>query len=138
MAKAREESWKQAQQLRQEGYSFGQIAKELGVSSSTVKSWCYRTSKEPLCIAPAVSQDKCPQCGGNLPDSKFKARRFCSDACRAKYWQAHSEQINRRTAVKGICPVCHKSFQDYAHRHRKYCSHACYIAARYHGGVLNE
>ena len=138
MTKEKEKNCKRAQQLRQEGCSFGQIAKELGVSISTVKSWCYRTSKEPLSRAPAGSQKKCPQCGGDLPPSRFKARRFCSDACRAQYWHTHSEQINRRTAVKSLCPVCHKSFQDYAQRHRKYCCHACYIAARYHGGGLDE
>ena len=138
MTKEKEKNRRRAQQFRREGWSFGQIAKELGVSTSTVKSWCYRTAKKQIPISPTVSKEKCPQCGGDLPPSKSRARRFCSDACRVQYWHTHSEQINRHTAVKGICPVCHKSFQDYAHRHRKYCSHACYIVARYHGGVLNE
>lgn len=138
MIKAKDENRRRAQLLRQEGYSFGQIAKKLGVSSSTVKSWCYRTAEETAPKAPSASQSKCPQCGAPLLPSKFRARRFCSDACRARYWSTHSEQINRRSAVESVCPVCRNTFHDYAQRHRKYCSHACYIAARYHGGVLDE
>ena len=69
MTKEKEKNRRRAQQFRREGWRFGQIAKELGVSTSTVKSWCYRAVKEPLAIAPAVSQKKCPQCGGDLPPS---------------------------------------------------------------------
>lgn len=138
MIKAKQEIRKKAHQLRQAGYSFGQIAQELNIPRSTVKSWCYRTAEDIPKDDYILPENRCPQCGGNLPPSKFRARRFCSDACRARYWSTHSEQIDRRSAVKAVCPVCHKTFQDYAQRHRKYCSHACYIAARYHGGTLDE
>ena len=133
----KDEQRRQAQQLRQEGYSFGHIARTLGVASSTVKSWCYRTAEPPSQKEQTAPRNVCPQCGGALPPARYRVRRFCSDACRAGYWRAHSDEINRRSTVEGVCPVCRKPFRDYARRHRKYCSHACYIAARYHGGALD-
>ncbi len=124
--------------LRQAGRSFAQIADEVHLSKSTVKSFCYRHHDAAPKAEPAPSSPVCPQCGQPLPSAPFRPRRFCTDACRAKYWMEHSDQINRRSAVKTTCPVCHRSFVDYAQRHRKYCSHACYIAARYHGGEIDD
>lgn len=71
----KDEQRRQAQQLRQEGYSFGQIARTLGVASSTVKSWCYRTAEPPsqkeqtaprTCARSAVGLCRLPgtECGG--------------------------------------------------------------------------
>ena len=138
MKKDKDANQKKAQYLRQAGYSFGQIAKELNIPKSTAKSWCYRTSENTQEDQPMQPENLCPQCGKALPPSKYRPRRFCSDACRSAYWTAHGEQINRQTAVNAVCPVCHKTFQDYPKHHRKYCSHDCYIADRYYGGQRND
>lgn len=138
MKKDKEDCRKQAQALRQAGYSFGQIAKKLNIPISTVKSWCYRATEDTLVHEQMPSAKCCPQCGKKLPPSKYRPRRFCSDACRTAYWAAHAEQINRRSAVSVVCPVCHKTFQDYTKHRRWYCCHACYIADRYYGGQRND
>ena len=138
MNKEREKRRRQAFYLRQAGYSFGQIAKELNIPRSTVKSWFYRTPENVMEHEYMPSVKRCPQCGKELPPSKYRPRRFCSDECRVTYWTTHGEQINRQSAVSTVCPVCHKTFQDYANHHRKYCCHECYIADRYYGGVLSN
>ncbi len=138
MNKDKEGYRKQALCLRQAGYSFSQIAKELNIPRSTVKSWCYRNAENVLEHEHIPPVKRCPQCGKELPPSKYRPRRFCSDECRVTYWTTHGEQINRQSAVSTVCPVCHKTFQDYAKHHRKYCCHACYIADRYYGGQHND
>lgn len=40
MVAAKDEEKRQARELRRQGYSFGEIAKELGVSRSSVHNWC--------------------------------------------------------------------------------------------------
>ena len=138
MKKDKEDCRKQAQALRQAGYSFGQIAKELNMPRSTVKSWCYRDTADAPEYEHTPPAKRCPQCGKEMPPSRYRPRRFCSDVCRAAYWASHGEQINRRSAVSVVCQVCHKTFQDYTKHRRKYCCHACYIAARYYGGQRND
>ena len=113
--------------MKKKGAKYTEIAAKLGLPLTTVKSYCYRHSEE-------ISLPRCPQCGKEIQQAKFKPRRFCSDACRAQYWREHAGDIVRSSAVSMQCPVCRSIFADYPYRHRKYCSHACYITARYHGG----
>ena len=122
-------------QYRQSGMKYSEIARTIGLPETTVKSYCYRnpvTSPQPVPTGPV-----CPQCGKPITSGKFRPRRFCSDACRNKYWLTHHEATASRAGKKVICQHCGKSFTDYANRHRKYCSHPCYIAARY-GGDQHE
>ena len=130
----KDEQRRQAQQLRQEGYSFGQIARTLGVASSTVKSWCYRTAEPPSQKEQTAPRNVCPQCGGALPPARYRVRRFCSDACRAAWWNAHREHPNGKGQASFICQHCKKPFVGYSAQNPKYCCHACYIAARYGKG----
>ena len=104
-------------QYRQSGMKYSEIARTIGLPETTVKSYCYR--------------------GKPIVSGKFRPRRFCSDACRNKYWLTHHEAAASRAGKKVICQHCGKPFTDYANRHRKYCSHPCYIAARY-GGDQHE
>ena len=122
-------------QYRQAGMKYSEIARALDLPETTVKSYCYRNPVSAQ--APKISGPVCPQCGKPFTSGKFRPRRFCSDACRNKYWLTHHDAAACHTAVKAICQHCGKPFTDYANRHRKYCSHPCYIAARY-GGDQHE
>ena len=122
-------------QYRQSGMKYSEIARTIGLPETTVKSYCYRN---PISVpAPKSNEPICPQCGKPIVSGKYRPRRFCSDACRNKYWLAHHDAAACPTAVKATCQHCRKPFTDYANRHRKYCSHPCYIAARY-GGDQHE
>ena len=115
--------------------AYSEIARTIGLPETTVKSYCYRnpvTNPQPI-----PTGTVCPQCGKPIVSGKFRPRRFCSDACRNKYWLTHHEAAASRAGKKVICQHCGKPFTDYANRHRKYCSHPCYIAARY-GGDQHE
>ena len=126
-------------QYRQSGMKYAEIARMIGLPETTVKSYCYRN---PIINpSPVPAGPLCPQCGKPIASGKFRPRRFCSDACRNKYWLTHHEATASRAGKKVICQHCGagkkvicqhcgKPFTDYANRHRKYCSHPCYIAAR--------
>lgn len=119
--------------LRSLGYGHIKIAQQLGLSENSVKSFCRR---HPLQTAEPRRQAKgtCPQCGAKV-DSR---RRFCSDACRTAWWNAHREHPNGKGQAGFICQYCTKSFAGYPAQNPKYCCHACYIAARYGKGRGNR
>ena len=107
--------------LRRAGYGYVKIAQELRISVNTVKSFCQRN---PVDIAKA--DNICKECGVNLVQNDgCKAKKFCSDACRIKWWNHHSNEMS----VNAVCPHCGKSF--HGRKGRKFCSHACYIAERF-------
>ena len=118
---------------RQSGKSCAEIARVLGLSANTVKSFCQRNRMAPSTQAElsALSETVCLCCGEKieiLPHRKTK--RFCSDACR--YAWAYSHRIlGPQNAIQKQCAACKKSFFSYPSSHRKYCSHGCYIADRY-------
>lgn len=117
------------QELRSKGYGYGKIAEELGISKSTISSFC-------------KSQDKdvtyCGMCGVKLKQSKgHRQKKFCSEKCRRNYWRIHKDEILRNPNIKTECECCHKEFMTYKSKPRKYCSTNCYLQTRY-GGHGNE
>ena len=127
----------QIMELREKGFVFADIAKELGISVNSVKSFYRRHT----CTAPAEtphSENLCKQCGAELVNTPgHRQKIFCSPVCRQKYWLEHGEQMQHNSLVTINCPVCGRAFSDYKGHHRKYCSHACYISHRY-GGAAYE
>ena len=129
--------------LRQQGYGYDRIAQALGLSKNTIKSWCRRnhlSSSEMTASdeAPALPMVFCPVCGKEVHQTPGKReKKFCSDACRLKWWNSHPEKITRRAVYSFICSCCGRQFTAYGNRGRKYCSHACYIKARF-GGEHHE
>ena len=118
--------------LRLNGYGYKKIAKELGLSVNTVKSYLARVKVEEPTVE---AKDICPNCGNKLiyiPGHKKK--RFCSDKCRMSWWNSHLDQVQRKANYDFVCPVCKKPFTVYGNANRKYCSHECYIEDRFGGG----
>ena len=116
--------------MRRDGAGYGRIAARLQISINTVKSFCRRHSlaakSQPQFASSAESRLS------RIRDGKRK--RFCCDACRNKWWNAHLELVKRKAVYTFTCPACGKAFTVYGNSHRKFCSHACYIAYRF-GGV---
>lgn len=123
-------------ELRAAGLGYKKIATETGISENTVKSYLKRMTaaddqKEPDQPAAVFS---CPLCGKEIRQIPGrKAKRFCSDSCRYRWWNSHPNQIQRESLREFTCPVCGKTFSAYGSRNRKYCSHDCYIRDRFGG-----
>lgn len=120
---------KEIQRLRLEGNGYVRIAQRLGLSENAVKSFCRR---HPLQSTARQSRTKrtCPQCGTPISER----RRFCSDACRTAWWNAHREHRAAKVQASFTCQHCGKVFSGHPKQQPKYCCHACYIAARYGKG----
>ena len=98
--------------------------------TNTVKSFCRRN--DIIFDLPAsVSEEMgrfCLQCG--IPINKQphrKSKRFCSDACRLRWWHAHRNLAKNATEYK--CQNCGKVFRSV--RLQKYCNRTCYFEARF-------
>ena len=112
--------------LRLAGHSYQSIADETGIKLSTVKMYLLR-QKEPS------DSLRCELCGKKLrQDITRKARRFCSDKCRIKWWTRHSDELTSSSRYGFCCPVCGLSASS--RKPRKYCSRACYFLFRKGGG----
>jgi len=116
--------------MRIDGCSYVNIAKIIGVSENTVKSYC-RRQKMTGCKEETAC---CAECGKPIDKSKRGNRRFCSDACRTKWWNEHPKV---EMLYKANCACCGQEILMRRQSERKYCSHRCYITARYKVGGGN-
>lgn len=118
--------------LRKDGYGYKKISQMTGICESTIKSYCRRNR-----LSGEQAQERhCLCCGKTViqyPGRKEK--KFCSDACRNKWWNSHLHLVKRKAMYDYVCPVCGKAFTAYGNRNRKYCSHACYIEDRFGGAA---
>ena len=122
--------------LRTAGQGYKSIAATLGISASTIKSFCRRgnvakhdVSKESEI---AGNKDKCKQCGCPLPQhGGLKHRSFCSTDCRVRWWSKNRSQLNGKSSVLKHCACCGSVFRSQVSANRKFCSHACFIITRY-------
>ena len=115
--------------LRRDGKGYGTIAKEMGLSINTVKSFCKR---QKTITVETETKSECLNCGKELMQIPGrKARKFCCDECRMLWWNSHLELVQRKAVYEYICPTCGKKFSVYGDAKRKYCSHACYIKDRF-------
>ena len=120
--------------LRQQHYSFSAIAETTGLPLGTIKSFLSRVGEKkesPVqASAPRVTLNHtcCRQCGAPLDQTqRGKTRTFCSDRCRAAYWNEHRDLSRRASAHQQTCEECGRTFYTYQGR---YCSRACYGQAR--------
>ena len=133
-----EQQKRQILSLRAQGLSFSQISCALHMPIGTVKSFIFRScrgDKEER--GSSVLQPACQQCGRPLLSSNSHSiKRFCSDQCRARWWNRHRDLSRRPSAHTQKCPCCGAQFYTYAGR---YCSRACYGKARsIKAGVSHE
>ena len=80
----------------------------------------------------------CITCGAPLTlNTNGRPRKFCSDACRRKFWKTHPKPELWDCIREMTCPICGRVFyaQNENTRHRKYCSRACANRAR---GMIGE
>ena len=125
-----EEQKQKVRQLRAQGFGYIKVSKELGISESTIKSFC-RRDKQPL-NTPLYF---CNCCGKPVEQNpKRKEKKFCSDACRMKWWNSHRDKVDHRAMKKRACLFCGTEFSVYSTADKKYCSHNCYISFRFGGG----
>lgn len=75
-----------------------------------------------------VAERFCPQCGEAVARNPTgRPRKFCSAACRRKWWAEHPKPEHWKAAQIKTCPVCGKEFLSAkeTYRPRTYCSRAC-------------
>jgi len=130
----------QIRNLRGEGLSYAEIARQVDVSRDAVISFCRRNGlqeiKKTVTVVSTAAGDVCRECGKPLVQVVgMKRRVFCSKECRVKWWKEHPERLNQKAVYQYTCPHCGKPFSAYGNAKRKYCSHACYISDRFGGGA---
>ena len=124
--------------LRQQQYSFTAIAEKTGLPLGTIKSFLSRVGEKkesPFpASAPLVTHNHtcCRQCDAPLDQTqRGKTRTFCSDRCRAAYWNEHRNLSRRASAHRHGRADQHKKsytciFPFQYPSHRNYlpaCSH---------------
>ena len=119
-------------ELRCEGLGYKAIAREVGVPRSTVRAFLRRTE---LAAGKAAEARPCKWCGAMVAQAPGrKAKLFCSDRCRSRWWGAHIADEARKGMTSHLCAACGKEFHAYASRGRKYCCRACYRRDRFGTG----
>lgn len=124
--------------MRTDEKSMQQIAKYLGLSVNTVKSYCRRSeiaAKTPIVGSFKNDLASCKHCGKNIKQNKkTKPKTFCCERCRREWWRANGVTGNSRKAFYQLsCIACSASFVSYGNSKRKFCSHHCYIKSRFGG-----
>ena len=107
------------EQLRREGKGLSAIAQETGISINTIKSHCSRHGIP----APRFIQT-CLFCNTEIRMTD----RFCSDACRAGWYEIHSSD---EQDIVHLCKKCQKPFEPRQPK-QAYCSRQCFYNDRYH------
>ena len=118
-------------ELKAQGYSYNEIAKELNISKSTVASFFRRNEVYDEVDALGV----CKNCEKTIIQKKKTKRKvFCSDECRVEWWNSNLDKVVRSAYYEFECATCGEKFKAYGNTKRKYCSPACYRQGRYKKG----
>lgn len=112
-------------ELKEAGYGYGSIAKELGLSKSTISSFIKSLDGYSIC--------KC--CGMKfIQPIGVRLKIFCCDKCRFKYRRIQSKGKPIISNYEVECLCCHKKFYSYKSLKRKFCSRECFDIFRKGGG----
>lgn len=118
--------------LRIKGYSYTAVGQEIGLKESTVKTYC---SRHGLTDSILRAKHCCKMCGAPIHSiEKRRSKVFCSDHCRAEWWNKHHRGKAQKTVYHFVCLNCGQPFESHGNKSRKYCSHNCYISARFGKG----
>ena len=107
------------ERLRREGKGMSAIAQETGISINTIKSHCTRHGIP----APRLIRT-CLFCTAKIKTTDH----FCSDACRARWYESHSSD---EQDILRLCKACGKPFNPRQPK-QVYCSKQCFYNDRYH------
>lgn len=131
----------QIRELRREGAGYVTIAEIVGIPRDNVRDYCMNHGLNgPRAVYLANLNDRveagnaCLYCGAPIKrKGSGRPRKFCSDKCRRKYWNAHRDETVKHSKLVYTleCPYCHKLFTSYGNGPRKYCCHEHYILDRY-------
>lgn len=124
--------------LRWRELGCAEIAEALGLPEGTVKTYCARNALRDSDLEALFEARRefavgvvCICCGAALDQSPgHRHKRFCSDACRLAWWNAHRDVVNRKNAHVFICAACGREFSSYD-PNRKFCSTPCYMNYRF-------
>ena len=104
---------------------YADIAKELGMTTNAVRVYCHRHGLSEIALKKI--EDGCKNCGCTITNkSKTRPRKFCSDACKRTWWNAHRVDRRSPNTEAYTCGICGKKFYDYISANRKYCSQTCF------------
>ena len=108
--------------LKQEGYGYKKISKELNLPLSSVRYVCDKGMEDISLFG------TCKRCGNTIKSIKGKKRKqFCCDRCRWDWWNSHIKEVNKKAFYTLTCKYCGKEFTAYGNQKRVYCCHECYI-----------
>ena len=97
--------------LRQRGMGYIRVAQALGISENTVKSFCRRNKLTGQVKQEKLAEHFCFYCGTAVTQNPGrKEKKFCSNKCRMKWWNAHFDKLNKKTMYPYTCPHCSKAF----------------------------
>ena len=121
--------------LREQGYGYATIASSLGLTKNQVSAFCRRNqltgTNAAVHIEDRPDPNCCRNCGKPLTQTPGrKPVKFCSDACRMAWWNAHPERVQRKAYYTLTCRHCGKQFESYGNSHRVFCSRDCYLKFR--------
>lgn len=121
--------------LREAGLGYKKIAERMGLSENTIKTYCRRHGLGGnMAQQGIVIKEVCLCCGVAVKQNPGrKQKKFCSDRCRNKWWNANLDKVERKANYEYKCKCCKKPFIAYGNKNRKYCSHECYIVDRFGG-----
>lgn len=124
--------------MRMNGLSYTQIGSKLSISKNTIKSYCQKHGLGKLInVGNKEMVTHCKYCNKPLiQNTKHKQRKFCSSACKTKWFNKHRNLLKSQTTKVFTCENCNQSFIYYINSDRKYCCHNCYIQSRF-GGIEN-
>ena len=125
---------KSIKRFRNQGVGYKTIAKMLGLSDNTVKSYCQRNGIGGVKtdLAPDEKTLLCKCCGKKVKQNPGRRPKlFCNDSCRMGYWNNHLDDVNRKAYYSFTCAHCGKQFTAYGNAGRKYCSSRCYFDDRF-------
>lgn len=107
------------ERLRREGKGLSAIAQETGISINTIKS---HLSRHSISVPRLIRI--CMFCNAEIKTTNH----FCSDACRAGWYESHSSDEQDKLR---LCKACGKPFEPRQPK-QVYCSKQCFYNDRYH------
>ncbi len=110
-------------ELSKQGNGYLKIATQLGLNTNTVKTFLRRLKEKTV--------NRCLYCGAEIQQTPHKKeKKFCSAACRMRWWNEHQKEVNRKAYYTIICQCCGKIFEAYGNAKQKFCSRKCFADYR--------